>query len=141
VKKSDKAVVHFYRESNTPCKVIDKHLFNFARTHLETRFLKINAEKSPFLTERLKIWMLPTLVLIKNGKTEHSIIGLDEVGGTEDFPAELLEWKLGSYGVLDYDGPQPEFDSKGKKYNFTNFGKQKTIQTSSHSYGSDDEDD
>lgn len=29
---------------------------------------QINAEKSPYLTEKLKIWMLPTLALIKNEK-------------------------------------------------------------------------
>jgi len=143
VKKSDKLIVHFYRDSNMACKIMDKHLSILSRTHLETKFLKINAEKSPFLSERLKIWMLPTLVLVKNGKTEHSIIGLDEMGGIEDFPTELLEWKISTYGVLDYDGPPPEFDSKGQKKNNFNFGlsKQKTIQTSSHNYGSESDED
>ncbi len=37
--------------------------------------LQINAEKSPFLTERLKIWMLPTLALIKNEKVEDYVVG------------------------------------------------------------------
>lgn len=143
VKQSERVVVHFYRESNMPCKVMDKHLSNLARIHLETKFLKISAERSPFLTERLKIWMLPTVVLVKDGKTEHSIIGLDELGGSEDFSQEMLEWKIGSFGVIDYDGPQPEFDAKGKKkYNITTgFGKQKSIQGSSHNYGSESDED
>jgi hypothetical protein len=37
--------------------------------------MQINAEKSPFLTERLKIWMLPTLALIKNEKVEDYVVG------------------------------------------------------------------
>jgi hypothetical protein len=31
-------------------------------------FPQINAEKSPYLVEKLKVWMLPTLALIKNEK-------------------------------------------------------------------------
>jgi hypothetical protein len=37
--------------------------------------MQINAEKSPFLTERLKVWMLPTLALIKNEKVEDYVVG------------------------------------------------------------------
>lgn len=47
--------------------------------------LQIDAEKSPFLVERLKIWMLPTLAVIKKEKTTDYIVGLDELGGTDDF--------------------------------------------------------
>lgn len=68
-KKSQRLIVHFFRDSNMACKVVDHHLSQLAQKHLETRFLKIDAEKSPFLTERLKIWMLPTLVLVKDGQT------------------------------------------------------------------------
>lgn len=35
--------------------------------------------------ERLKIWMLPTVAVIKNEKTTDYIVGLDELGGVEDF--------------------------------------------------------
>eukprot|EP01118_Nematostelium_gracile_P018228 TRINITY_DN803_c0_g1_i3.p1 TRINITY_DN803_c0_g1~~TRINITY_DN803_c0_g1_i3.p1 ORF type:complete len:238 (+),score=60.98 TRINITY_DN803_c0_g1_i3:47-715(+) len=138
-KKSNRVVAHFFRENNFACKVIDKHLFALSRTHLEARFIKLNAEKCPFLSERLKLWMLPTIVLIKNGKTDHSIVGLDELGGSEDFPAEILEWTIGSHGVIDYDGPKPEFDKNGKKYSIKQFGKEKSIQNSRHNYDSDSE--
>jgi hypothetical protein len=53
---------------------MDKHLAILAKQHLETRFLKINAEKSPFLTERLKIFMLPTLALVLKGKVEDYVV-------------------------------------------------------------------
>lgn len=53
---------------------MDKHLAVLAKQHIETRFVKINAEKSPFLTEKLKIIILPTLALIKNTKVDDYVV-------------------------------------------------------------------
>lgn len=55
-------------------QVVDKHLNLLAKQHLETRFVKINAEKSPFLAEKLKIIVLPTLALIKNAKVDDYVV-------------------------------------------------------------------
>lgn len=99
-KKSKWIICHFYRPSTWRCQIFDKHLAELARTHLETRFVKINIEKSPYLAEKLRIVMLPTVMLIKDGKTEHSIIGFDELGGIDDFLIEDLEEYLIHWGVL-----------------------------------------
>lgn len=53
---------------------MDKHLNILAQQHLETRFLKVHAEKSPFLTERLRIVVLPTLALVKNAKVDDYVV-------------------------------------------------------------------
>ncbi|KAA0157321.1 hypothetical protein FNF27_06146 [Cafeteria roenbergensis] len=100
MKKSKRAVIHFYRPSTWRCDVVDKHLGKLAPKHMETRFLKVNAEKSPFLVERLRVMMLPTMVLIKDGRTDHAIIGFDEMGGTDDFPTEALEAVLLRHGMV-----------------------------------------
>lgn len=55
-------------------QVMDKHLSILAKQHIETRFVKINAEKSPFLTEKLKIVVLPTLALIKKAKVDDYVV-------------------------------------------------------------------
>lgn len=55
-------------------QVMDKHLSILAKQHIETRFVKIHAEKSPFLAERLKIVVLPTLALIKNAKVDDYVV-------------------------------------------------------------------
>lgn len=55
-------------------QVMDKHLRILAKQHIETRFVKINAEKSPFLAEKLKIVVLPTLALIKNAKVDDYVV-------------------------------------------------------------------
>ncbi|XP_077983999.1 thioredoxin domain-containing protein 9-like [Glandiceps talaboti] len=103
-KKSKHVVCHFYRESTFRCKIIDKHLGILAPKHIETRFLKINAEKCPFLAERLRIKVIPTIALIKDGKTSDYIVGFDDMGGNDDFPTEMLEWRLGCASVIDYAG-------------------------------------
>lgn len=103
VKASDRVVCHFYRE-NWPCKVIDKHLSILAKQHIETRFVKINAEKSPFLAEKLKIVVLPTLALIKNAKVDDYVVGFDELGGTDEFSTEELEERLAKCKVIFYEG-------------------------------------
>ncbi|XP_002960591.2 thioredoxin domain-containing protein 9 homolog [Selaginella moellendorffii] len=102
-KASERVVCHFYRE-NWPCKVVDKHLDILAKQHLETRFVKIHAEKSPFLTERLKIVMLPTLALIKKGKVDDYVVGFDELGATDEFSTEELEERLARSSIVMADG-------------------------------------
>lgn len=99
MKGEERMVCHFFRD-NWPCKVMDKHLAILAKSHLETKFVKINAEKSPFLTDRLKIWMLPTLALIRKEKTEDYIVGFNEFGGKDDFETSALEVRLQAAGLL-----------------------------------------
>ncbi|MCL7038933.1 hypothetical protein MKW94_017290, partial [Papaver nudicaule] len=84
--------------------VIDKHLTILAKKHIETRFVKINAEKSPFLAEKLKIIVLPTLALIKNTKVDDYVVGFDELGGTDDFSTEELEERIARSQVIIFEG-------------------------------------
>eukprot|EP01066_Platyproteum_vivax_P009172 Platyproteum_vivax@DN4010_c0_g1_i1.p1 len=99
-KKSSRLVVHFWRPSTWRCEIIDKHLSLLAPKHMECRFVKVNAEKMPWLAEKMQIIVLPTLVLVKDGATEHSIIGLDEFGGKDDFATEVIEKRLADWGLL-----------------------------------------
>ncbi|XP_077233404.1 thioredoxin domain-containing protein 9 homolog [Tasmannia lanceolata] len=103
VKASDRVVCHFYRE-NWPCKVMDKHLSILAKRHIETRFVKIQAEKSPFLAEKLKIVVLPTLALIKHAKVEDYVVGFDQLGGTDEFSTEELEERLSKSQAIIFEG-------------------------------------
>merc|ERR1712181_77287 len=54
-KKTDRLVVHFWRESAWRCEIMDKHLRQLA--------------------QKLHIWCLPSLVLCKDGKTDHTVVG------------------------------------------------------------------
>lgn len=122
-KKSDNVVCHFYRDQFMRCKIMDKHLDILAKKHIETKFCKINAEKAPFLTDRLKIHVLPTLCLVKKGKTRDYIVGFSDLGNTDEFSTETLEWRIGRSDVLEYQGdllcppgaPRNKMDIRNKK--------------------------
>lgn len=100
LKKEARAIIHFYRPSTRRCELVDKHLGALARQHLETKFMRVDAERSPFLADRLKIRVLPTIVLVKDGRTDHSIIGFDEFGARDDFSTDVMEAVLLAHGVL-----------------------------------------
>lgn len=78
------------------------HLKLLAPKHIETRFCKVNAEKSPFLTQRLRIKVIPTIALIKDGKTKDYIIGFTDLGNRDDFSTEMMEWRIAQSGAIDY---------------------------------------
>eukprot|EP00386_Alphamonas_edax_P007509 GDKI01025001.1.p1 GENE.GDKI01025001.1~~GDKI01025001.1.p1 ORF type:complete len:209 (-),score=67.71 GDKI01025001.1:19-579(-) len=100
-KESRLMVCHFYRPTTWRCEIIDKHMMLLAQHHIGTRFVKINAERCPYLCDKLKIWCIPTLMLIKDGKTEHSIVGFDELGGKDDFHTRVLEERLADFGLVE----------------------------------------
>lgn len=107
-KDTARIVCHFYRSSTFRCKIIDKHLNELARKHVEAKFVKVDVERSPFLCQRLNVHVLPTIVVFKGGKNEDRIVGFDDLGGVDDFSTEMLEWRLGKSGVIDYAGEKPE---------------------------------
>lgn len=88
--------------SSCRCKILDKHLAILAKKYVETKFIKLNAEKAPFLTERLHIKVLPTLALLVDGKTKDYVVGFSDLGNTDEFPTEMLEWRLGCADIINY---------------------------------------
>ena len=131
-KKSENVVVHFYRDETFRCKIFDKHLNILAAKHVETKICKINAEKCPFLTDRLKIRVIPTLACIKDGKTKDYIVGFTDLGNTDEFSTEMLEWRLGRADIITYTGdlmsPPDGSGQKGKKVNILTGSKAKTVR-------------
>ncbi|KAL3878778.1 hypothetical protein ACJMK2_031108 [Sinanodonta woodiana] len=142
-KKSKNIVCHFYRDSTFRCKIVDKHMEILAPKHLETKFMKINAEKCKFLTERLKIKVIPTLCLCKDGKTTDYIVGFDDLGGTDEFPTEMLEWRLGRADCINYQGDllhPPPLPGQKKDKSVLGFEKKKTIRGGGGDSSSDEDD-
>jgi len=132
-KKSERFVCHFYRDSTFRCKIMDKHLDIIARKHIETRFVKIDAEKSMWLAQRLKVKVLPTLACIKDSKTRDFIVGFDDLGGVDEFPTEMLEWRLGLSEMINHNGDKPALKGKTQQKVFGYAGRKKNIR--------DDDDD
>jgi hypothetical protein len=82
---------------------MDKHLTSLARRHLPTKFLRVDAERAPFLVDRLRVWMLPTVALIRAEKVVDYVVGFDDLGGKDDFATEVLEERMARCGALDMD--------------------------------------
>jgi len=125
-KKSPRVVAHFSRDATERCKIVDMHLKMLAPKHLETRFVKLNAEKSPFLTDRLKIKVLPTILILKDAIVVDRIIGFSDLGGVDDFKTEMLEWRLARMDGVNYEGDKynpPEFKPKKRQVMKTIRGK------------------
>jgi len=51
-----------------------------APRHLEARFTRLNAERAKFLMDRLRIKMMPTVCIARDGATCDYVVGLDDVG-------------------------------------------------------------
>lgn len=102
-KKSANIVAHFYRDATERCKIVDHHLKILAKQHLEAKFCKVNAENSPFLTQRLRIKVIPTIAIIKDSKTKDYIVGFTDLGNRDDFTTEMMEWRIAQSGAIEYN--------------------------------------
>lgn len=54
VTSSLRVVCHFYHGDFPRCNIIDHHIQRLVGRHVETKFIKINAEKAPFFTEKVR---------------------------------------------------------------------------------------
>ncbi|KAL4702292.1 hypothetical protein ACJJTC_019706 [Scirpophaga incertulas] len=102
--KSTNVVCHFYRNDTPRCRIVDMHLQTLAKKHVETRFVKLDVERAPFLTGRLKIRVIPTIAIVKDNKTKDFIVGFTELGNRDDFATDMLEWRLARGDVIEYSG-------------------------------------
>jgi thiol-disulfide isomerase/thioredoxin len=127
---SARVICHFYHNDFPRCKIMDHHIQKLVGRHIETKFVKINAEKAPFFVEKvrrqqchiglsrlisciclcqLSIRTIPTLLLFFDGVAKGKILGFE--GLTDDMPAgKEDEWPtiklarlLASGGAIDED--------------------------------------
>ena len=139
-KKSPRVVCHFYRDSTFRCKIVDKHMALLAPKHTETRFVKIDVERCPFLVQRLKIVVLPTICLARDSKTVDYIVGFDDLGGTDEFSTEMLEWRIARAECVNYSGDllTPPNQGGSQKKNLLGPQPKKTIRGKEDDSSDDD---
>lgn len=115
---SDYVAVHFFHKEFELCAIMDHHLKIIANQHLSCKFVRIDAEKSPFFVVKLKIKTLPTIIVFKNGKTIDRLVGfegLDDTAankqsraGIDDFPTSRLGYWFQSTNAIEYVGPEDD---------------------------------
>jgi hypothetical protein len=77
------------------CAIMRHHLNALAGRVPGYRFYSIQGNRSPFLTGKFFIKVLPTvLVFSAGGNCKDSLVGFDELGNRDDFTTEQLKKRL-----------------------------------------------
>ncbi|KAK4259969.1 hypothetical protein QN277_003148 [Acacia crassicarpa] len=63
---SEKVICHFYHKEFYRCKIMDKHLKSLAPVHVDTKFIKLDAENAPFFVAKLAVKTLPCVILFSD---------------------------------------------------------------------------
>eukprot|EP01098_Paradermamoeba_levis_P012656 TRINITY_DN5576_c0_g1_i1.p1 TRINITY_DN5576_c0_g1~~TRINITY_DN5576_c0_g1_i1.p1 ORF type:complete len:157 (-),score=43.52 TRINITY_DN5576_c0_g1_i1:176-646(-) len=99
VKQHRRLICHFYHNDFPRCKILDKHLETVAQEHPEVVFAKIEAERAPFFSEKMKIKVLPCLLIFSKGQVVDRITGFEDFG-RDDFKTAVLVKRIGRSGIL-----------------------------------------
>lgn len=114
--KKEKIVCHFFHDDFVRCKIINKHLLEIAYKHPEALFIRLNAQGSPFLVQKLGIRVLPAIYYFLNGKVMDKMIGFEDLGSKDDFKEYTLCRRLASVGAVTLL-EEEKFKLKKKKKN------------------------
>ncbi|XP_034190487.2 phosducin-like protein 3 [Osmia lignaria lignaria] len=138
-KKSENIVCLFYKDDSERSKIVDHHFKILAKKHIEAKFCKLNVMRCPFLTERLRIKIIPTIAIIVNGKTKDYIVGFTDLGNRDDFSTETLELRISLAGAITVEDNCPSEINKKPWLSYT--PKSKTIRGPNDSNSDDSDDD
>ncbi|KAK4840196.1 hypothetical protein QYF36_002054 [Acer negundo] len=97
---SEKVIGHFYHKEFYRCKIIDKHLKALAPKHIDTKFIKVDAENAPFFVTKLGVKTLPCVILFRKGIAIDRVVGFQDLGGKDDFTTKTLELLLIKKGII-----------------------------------------
>lgn len=102
VTKSEVSILHFYQPEFPRCQSMNKLLEVFAEKHLPVHVMAIQAEEAPFLVSKLRIKVLPFVVVYKKGQEVARIVGFEGIGGLEGAASlQTLEAYLNKCGALN----------------------------------------
>ncbi|TQE02532.1 hypothetical protein C1H46_011838 [Malus baccata] len=103
---TEKVICHFYHREFYRCKIMDKHLKTLASKHVDSKFIKLDAENAPFFVTKLGIKTLPCVILFRGspffrkGVAVERLVGFQEVGAKDDFSTRALEVALIKKGII-----------------------------------------
>ncbi|KAI9081248.1 hypothetical protein K1719_036748 [Acacia pycnantha] len=98
---SEKVICHFYHKEFYRCKIMDKHLKSLALVHVDTKFIKLDAENAPFFVAKLAVKTLPCVILFRQGIAVDRLTGFQDLGGKDDFTTKTLEGLLIKKGIIN----------------------------------------
>ncbi|OVA12748.1 Thioredoxin domain [Macleaya cordata] len=98
---SEKVICHFYHREFYRCKIMDKHLKSLAPRHMDTKFIKLDAENAPFFVTKLGVKTLPCVILFRKGIATDRVVGFQDLGAKDDFTTMTLEKLLVKKGIIN----------------------------------------
>lgn len=118
VTKTERVVCHFFHAGFERCQIMDQHLGAIAPKYVETRFVKLSATDAPFFSDKLKIKVLPCVVIFIDGVAVDRLVGFDELGNKDNFNTHVLEHRLLKSGVVSIPSKRScESDEEGRDTN------------------------
>ncbi|RPB18445.1 thioredoxin-like protein [Terfezia boudieri ATCC MYA-4762] len=93
-------IAHFFHADFRRCKIMDNHLENLAQKHFDTKIIRIDVDKAPFLVERLKVKVLPCVISFIDGKGVDRLEGFEKLRNTDNFTTAMLESHFLLIGVF-----------------------------------------
>ena len=97
-------VIACFARASRPCDAMERLLTQLAPRHLEAKFIRVDAEKCPFLAERMRVTVLPTVAVLLEGKAEGYQVGFDGLPGGDGCGAAALDSRLVDLGGLRPEG-------------------------------------
>lgn len=92
--KAARTVLHLFHENFAKCSLMDRKLEILAQKHITTKFIRINVDNAPFLVTRLKVQVLPVVIVYVNGVETARVVGFEKLhydAKKNDFSIEALE--------------------------------------------------
>ncbi len=74
--KNGIAIVDFWASWCEPCKMTTSILNGLSKEFPEVMFAKLNIDRNKRISEKYKIYNIPTVIIFKDGKPRDVIIGL-----------------------------------------------------------------
>ncbi|XP_010550427.1 PREDICTED: thioredoxin domain-containing protein PLP3B isoform X3 [Tarenaya hassleriana] len=119
VTRSEKVICHFYHKEFYRCKIMDKHLKALAPRHMDTKFIKLDAEVHLCLYEHRMLLMSSfvlkraNLMIVRKGVAMDRLVGFQDLGAKDDFSTKTLENLLIKKGFLS-EKKEDEDDNEGE---------------------------
>ena len=92
----------FLTGESAACTHVNSSIYNTLNKDKETKITDIL--HYPQKPERLRIKTLPTIALVKDAKTKDYIVGFTDLGSTDEFTTETMEWRIAQADVIEYSG-------------------------------------
>eukprot|EP01060_Flectonema_neradi_P004298 TRINITY_DN1278_c3_g1_i1.p1 TRINITY_DN1278_c3_g1~~TRINITY_DN1278_c3_g1_i1.p1 ORF type:complete len:255 (+),score=71.07 TRINITY_DN1278_c3_g1_i1:64-765(+) len=85
---------HFFHKDFTRCNIMHDKLGAISNRVVQLKIIKIDAQESPFFTDKLSITVLPCIILFKDGVAFDRIEGFEQLSQGDNFPTVRLEKRL-----------------------------------------------